>query len=67
MDRWRMRGAAVLAVIALAVAGCDTQQADPTVDDLTSPAMTDMMTDEASPATDGATTSPDESPSPTSS
>jgi len=66
MNRWRMRGAAVLAVMALAVAGCDTQQADPTVDDLTSPAMTDM-TDEASPATDGATMSPDESPSPTSS
>lgn len=66
MNRWRMRGAAVLAVIALAVAGCD-QEADPTVDDLTSPALTDEMSPPASP-TDGATTSPaDASPSPTSS
>jgi hypothetical protein len=63
MNRWKLRGLAAFAVIALAVAGCDQQPTDlptelPTPDtDATMPAETDGtmptdngMTDEASPA-----------------
>jgi hypothetical protein len=57
MNRWKMRGLAAFAVIALATAGCDQQPTDlptelPTPGtDATMPAETDgaMPTDEASP------------------
>ena len=36
MNRWRMRGVAALAVISLAIAGCQNQGADDSVDTLPS-------------------------------
>lgn len=36
MNRWKMRGVAALAVISLAIAGCQNEGADPSLDTLPS-------------------------------
>ena len=57
MNRWKMRGAAAMAVLALAIAGCQQETTDPADDGLTSPSMDMSMpatTDDAG-ATDAGT------------
>lgn len=60
MNRWTLRGAAVLAALTLAIAGCDQQQTDPLDDldtsptmDVTTPGTTDDMGDDTSPSPTG--------------
>jgi hypothetical protein len=57
MNRWRMRGVAALAVISLAIAGCQNQGADESLDTLPSldtsvPESMDMGSPSAEPSDD---------------
>ena len=65
MNRWKMRGVAALAVLSLAIAGCQNQGSDASVDALDSSPSMDMtapsggsMDMESSPSLEA---SPDES------
>jgi hypothetical protein len=64
MNRWKMRGVAALAVIALAAAGCQNQGTDPSQSIDTMPSMEESMgTESMAPGSDGMTESMDASPS----
>ena len=69
MNRWKMRGAAAMAVLALAIAGCQQETTDPADDGLTSPDMSMPATTDDAGMSPGTTDGGDlgTSPSPTTS